>query len=123
MLYTIESTFGGFGDVLVEIFALPKACLWGQCFASPAYGDSVLLITDMEHYCIIHGSMANFDGSRPKSIGKTMTKDPGSRTQHQPTKLTYQCAEKLADVRNIQYFGTQLFHNHWHLYQKFGIDD
>ena len=47
MLYTIESTFGGFGDVLVEIFALPKACLWGQCFASPANGDSVLLITDM----------------------------------------------------------------------------
>jgi hypothetical protein len=45
MLYTIESTFGGFGDVLVEIFALPKACLWGQCFASPANGDSVLLIT------------------------------------------------------------------------------
>jgi len=47
MLYTIESTFGGFGDVLVEIFALPKACLWGQCFASPANGDSVLLITDI----------------------------------------------------------------------------
>ena len=77
----------------------------------------------MEHYCRIHGSMANFDGSRPESIDKTIAKDPGSRTQHQPTKLTYQCAEKLADVRNIQYFGTQLFRNHWHLYQKFDIDD
>jgi hypothetical protein len=30
MLYTIESTFGGFGDVLVEIFALPKACHSGS---------------------------------------------------------------------------------------------
>jgi hypothetical protein len=30
MLYTIESTLGGFGDVLVEIFALPKACHSGS---------------------------------------------------------------------------------------------
>ena len=30
MLYTIESTFGGFGDVSVEIFALPKACHSGS---------------------------------------------------------------------------------------------
>ena len=47
MLYTIESTLGGFGDVLVEIFALPKAChsgsvlpllpLW-QGFAHHGYG-------------------------------------------------------------------------------------
>ena len=77
----------------------------------------------MEHYCRIHGSMANFDGSRPESIGKTMTKDPGSRTQHQPTKLTYQCAEKLPDIRNIQYFGTQLYHNHFDLYTNFDIND
>lgn len=48
MLYTIESTLGGFGDVLVEIFALPKAChsgsvlpllpLW-QGFAHHGYGS------------------------------------------------------------------------------------
>jgi hypothetical protein len=30
MLYRIESTFGGFGDVSVEIFALPKACHSGS---------------------------------------------------------------------------------------------
>ena len=67
MLYTIESTFGGFGDVLVEIFALPKACLWGQCFASPANGDSVLLITDMAQF--FRHEMA--DGGNHASVGCT----------------------------------------------------
>ena len=50
MLYTIESTLGGFGDVLVEIFALPKAChsgsvlpllpLW-QGFAHHGYRETL----------------------------------------------------------------------------------
>jgi hypothetical protein len=40
MLYTIESTLGGFGDVLVEIFALPKACHSGSVGVK-------YLITDM----------------------------------------------------------------------------
>jgi hypothetical protein len=41
MLYTIESTLGGFGDVLVEIFALPKACHSGSVGVK-------YLITDIE---------------------------------------------------------------------------
>jgi hypothetical protein len=54
MLYTIESTLGGFGDVLVEIFALPKAChsgsvlpllpLW-QGFAHHGYGSCLIVNT------------------------------------------------------------------------------
>ena len=40
MLYRIESTFGGFGDVSVEIFALPKACHSGSVGVK-------YLITDM----------------------------------------------------------------------------
>ncbi len=43
MLYTIESTLGGFGDVLVEIFALPKACHSGSVGVK-------YLITDMNMY-------------------------------------------------------------------------
>ena len=42
MLYTIESTLGGFGDVLVEIFALPKACHSGSVGVKYLITDIVL---------------------------------------------------------------------------------
>ena len=48
-----------------------------------------MLLTKFHHLLnMVHGSMPNFDGLRPESNDKTMTKD-------QPTKLTYQCVEKL----------------------------
>jgi len=43
----------------------------------------------MVHYILLHGSMLNFDGSRPESIAKSLVKDPGQRTQHQVSKLSY----------------------------------
>jgi hypothetical protein len=47
MLYTIESTLGGFGDVLVEIFALPKACHSGSVGVKYLITDCTL------QFCIV----------------------------------------------------------------------
>jgi hypothetical protein len=65
----------------------------------------------LPHYVLIHGSMRNFDGSRPESIGKTLVKDPGARTQHQVASLTRQAALKLKEARDIDLVATIVKHS------------
>jgi hypothetical protein len=48
-------------------------------------------------YIYEHGSMLNFDGSRPESMAKKNLKDPASKTQGRHNTLTYQTAVKYFD--------------------------
>jgi hypothetical protein len=48
-------------------------------------------------YIYEHGSMLNFDGSRPESMAKKNLKDPASKTQGRHNTLTYQTAVKYLD--------------------------
>ena len=75
------------------------------------------------HYTRIHGRMSNFDGSRPESHGKSMTKDPGLRTNHQVSRLTLNIGIKLAEDRCLKYFFMYLCHYQPLLAAKYEIDD
>ena len=68
------------------------------------------------HYALVNGSMCNFDVNRPECIGKTIVKDPGARTQHQVSKLTYQAAYKLCKSRNLDALAVQLQHSRPNLF-------
>ena len=75
------------------------------------------------HYTRIHGRMSNFDGSRPESHGKQMTKDPGLRTNHQVSRLTLNIATKHAEDRCLKYFFMYLWQYKQQLAKKYEIDD
>lgn len=77
----------------------------------------------LPHYVLIHGSMRNFDGSRPESIGKTLVKDPGARTQHQVSSLTKQAAQKLKETRDIDHLASIVKLLNPHLYVNRNLQD
>jgi len=74
------------------------------------------------HYTAIHGSMTNFDGSRPESIGKSLVKDPGARSQHQVALLTFQAATKLRDSRSLDSLATVIKSSSPHLFQRYQME-
>ena len=75
----------------------------------------------LPHYVLIHGSMRNFDGSRPESIGKTLVKDPGARTQHQVASLTRQAASKLKEARDIDLVATIVKHSNPYVFEAHNL--
>jgi len=77
----------------------------------------------LPHYVLIHGSMRNFDGSRPESIGKTLVKDPGARTQHQVSTLTRQAAQKLKETRDIDHLASIVKYLNPHLFVTRNLQD
>jgi hypothetical protein len=76
----------------------------------------------LPHYVLIHGSMRNFDGSRPESIGKTLVKDPGARTQHQVASLTRQAALKLKEARDIDLVATIVKHSNPYVFEEHNLN-
>ena len=70
MLYRIESTFGGFGDVSVEIFALPKACHSGSVGVK-------YLITDGVTFFVVAGYLQNKKEKKERKRGLWMSEIKG----------------------------------------------
>ena len=75
------------------------------------------------HYTRIHGKMSNFDGSRPEAHGKKLTKDPGSRTNHQSQDLTYSIGLKHAIDKTYSQFCMVLCHRWKHYAEEYDIVD
>jgi hypothetical protein len=75
------------------------------------------------HYTRIHGAMVNFDGSRPESNGKELTKNPGSRTNNQVAILTYSIGKKWTESRLFVYFESMMASYRPHYARRFGIKD
>lgn len=48
-----------------------------------------------------HGSIPNYDGSRPESIAKDLAKSPGLRTQKQQKSITFQTAIRYHEDQTI----------------------
>ena len=74
------------------------------------------------YYALVNGLMCNFYGNRPECIGITIVKDPGARTQHQVSKLTYRAVYNLCKSRNIDALAVQLQQSQPNLFEEYDTE-
>ena len=87
-------------------------------------GDGLLLtkfhqLLHLVHYICIHGSLMNIDGSRPEAIIKFLVKIPGRMTQNVAKVASFQVANKLVVIRDMDRFETAMKTYHPDVYQRF----